>query len=311
MRRDDDKSEPVSILVPSALVARSSGEIRSSCVVVIGDALVDEMRSASGSVDAPGGSALNVAVGLAVLGVPSVLIAMFGDDPDGQVLSRHLNAYDVPAVRSPALLGTGRAISDRTDGEPRYSFSRAQIERRIDFSLATEILSKAEIVAVSGFPFDDATQVSQLRAAVAGSRLYIDPNPRPGLLVDRQLFADNLELLAPQTSLFKIGADDAHIIWGDSLKTVSQRLRDAGAQAVLATEGEHGATLYSADGETHHPIAISDRPIVDTMGAGDSTFAAVIAQSLQPSSWDQVLSMAMAVAAETIRHPGGLLQLPT
>lgn len=279
-------------------------------VVVIGDALVDEMRSATGSVDAPGGSALNVAVGLSILGVPSVLVAMFGDDDDGRALSRHLAAHGVTAIRSPAALGTGRAISDRTDGEPRYSFTRAQIERHIDFSAASDVVAAAELVAVSGFPFDSAEQVAQLRSAVEGSRLYIDPNPRPGLLVDRELFVSNLEKLAPLTSLFKIGGDDAQLVWGEPLEIVAQRLLDAGAGAVLATEGHLGATLYSDEGDVHHPIVQLSRPIVDTMGAGDSTFAAVIAQSLRSSSWDQVLGMAMAVAAETIRHPGGLLQLP-
>lgn len=39
-------------------------------VPVLGDVLVDELRTPAGSVDVAGGSALNVAVGLVVLGVP-------------------------------------------------------------------------------------------------------------------------------------------------------------------------------------------------------------------------------------------------
>lgn len=279
-------------------------------VVVIGDALVDEMRDASGSVDAPGGSALNVAVGLAVLGVPSTLVAMFGEDADGGLLARHLADYGVASIASPAPLGTGRAVSDRTDGEPRYSFTAAQVQRHIDFALVAEVLASADVVAVSGFPFDDAGQVEQLQAAVVGKRLLIDPNPRPGLLVDKAAFVRGLEELCAGAALVKVGDDDAQLLWGEPLPLVAQRLLDAGADAVLATAGERGASVYSGDGETHHPIVAGSAPIVDTMGAGDATFAAVIAQSLTAQSWTETLGAAMAIAAETIRHPGGLLRLP-
>lgn len=279
-------------------------------VVVIGDALVDEMRDAAGSVDAPGGSALNVAVGLAVLGVPSTLVAMFGKDADGQLLTRHLAEYGVASIASPAPLGTGRAVSDRTDGEPRYSFTTAQVQRHIDFDAVSEVLAAADVVAVSGFPFDNDAQVEQLRAAVVGKRLLIDPNPRPGLLVDRAAFVRSLEELAPVSSLIKVGDDDARLLWGEPLDAVARRLLDAGADTVLATAGERGATVHSRDGETHHPIVAGSGPIVDTMGAGDATFAAVIAHSLTTQGWGETLAAAMAIAAETIRHPGGLLRLP-
>lgn len=280
-------------------------------VVVIGDALIDEMRGPEGSVEAPGGSALNVAVGLAVLEVPSTVVAMIGDDVDGDTLVRYLAAHDVATVASPAPLGTGRAVSDRTDGEPRYSFTRAQRERRIDFTLASNEIAAADLVAVSGFPFDNLEQVSQLRHAVTGLQLLIDPNPRPGLLRDRKEFARNLEKLAPMTRLFKIGDDDAHLVWEAPLELVARRLLDAGAGAVLATAGEQGATVYSHEGQNHHPIVQLPRAVVDTMGAGDATFAAVIAQTLSSSGWETALRVAMEIAAETIRHPGGLLRKPT
>ena len=61
-------------------------------VVVVGDALIDEMREPDSLREFPGGAALNVAVGLSVLGVPATLIAMVGDDADGAVLRDFLAA---------------------------------------------------------------------------------------------------------------------------------------------------------------------------------------------------------------------------
>ena len=85
-------------------------------IVVVGDALIDEMRDGTRSVDAPGGSALNVAAGLAILGVPATLVAMIGADADGRTLTEHLTGYGVDVLSSPSALGTGRAISDRSNG---------------------------------------------------------------------------------------------------------------------------------------------------------------------------------------------------
>ena len=49
-------------------------------VVVVGDALIDELRDDHGVREFVGGAALNVAVGLAQLGVPATLVAKLGDD---------------------------------------------------------------------------------------------------------------------------------------------------------------------------------------------------------------------------------------
>lgn len=277
-------------------------------VVVIGDALVDEMRDERGSVDAPGGSALNVAVGLGILGVPVTLIAMIGDDADGSSLRQYADSHGVAVMSSAAPLGTGRAISNRTEGEPTYSFSPAARERTLTFSnpMLAEI-AQAPIVAISGFPFDSPLEVAALRGAVTGHpRLLIDANPRAGFLSDRAAFASALENLAASAELVKIGEDDAELLYGTSVHDAAARLS---SRFVLATEGPRGATILGAE-TVHRGITPDPRPVVDTMGAGDATFASVIAQRASGvQNWSMMLETAMNIAAETIRHPGGTLRL--
>ncbi len=281
-------------------------------VVVVGDALIDEMRDAEGSVDAPGGSALNVAVGLSILGVPSTLIAMYSDDADGQVLESHLAEYGVAAIASPSHLGTGRAISDRTSGEPTYSFNSASVARSLAFiAPMLEAIAVADLVAISGFPFDDEEQLAALAAAVSGKTVLLDPNPRTGLLLDATHFARNLERFAPSMQLLKLGEEDAHLLFGEPLAIVAERFLILGTRVVLATAGSSGATIYTANGSVARPIVSSTTPVVDTMGAGDATFASIIASlSLGESDWDVALDRAMAIAAATIRQHGGTLRLP-
>lgn len=288
-------------------------------VAVIGDILIDEMNGPFGSAEAPGGSALNVAVGMAVLGVPVTLIGMVGDDSAGTTLRNHLTQHGVALVATAAPLGTGRAISDRTHGEPVYSFNDASRNRtlRLDDG-AARALDAARLVVVSGFPFDDAAEVAVLSAACAGKRLIVDANPRAGMMRDRAAFATAFTRMAASCELVKLGDEDAALLFGETAEQAGERLlSQVGARtAVLATMGARGATVMTASGSISVPIVDDDRPVVDTLGAGDAVFATVAAELAQRAvpatsgGWAALLQTAMRVAAETIRYPGGLLRLP-
>ena len=287
-------------------------------VIVVGDALIDELRTPSGSVDAPGGSALNVAVGLAILGLNPTLVAMVGDDADGETLRRHLAELGVGLLASRSHRGTGRAISDRVDGEPTYSFNEASRHRAIVFDdEIRSAIGSASLVAVSGYPFDDSGQVAALRRSVASMKgpLLVDPNPRPGMMTDLELFAGNLMSFVAGSDLLKLGDDDSLLLHSRPVNEVAAAYVDAGARVVMATEGANGATIHERGRTIHADIASDSRPIVDTMGAGDATFAAVVASTSglgrlpRGAEWCPVLTAAMDIAAETIRVAGGTLRL--
>lgn len=290
-------------------------------VVVIGDALIDEIREGGTSRDHVGGAALNVAVGLSILGTAATLVAMVGDDDDGRVIRSLLAEQGIGLIDSPSSAGTSRAISDRTHGEPTYTFNAAAQHRRIQFgSREREAIEKASLVAISCFPFDDQRQFDSLAACLFDSdaAVVIDANPRRGMLHDRSLFATNLERLGPRSLMIKISAEDTHLLYGTQNDAVTHRLLSTGVDWILATAGRDGASVTTSDGASvHAPISPIDRPIVDTMGAGDATFASVI-HSLTaegvPSdvdAWTSLLGTAMDIAAATCRHRGGRLRLPS
>ena len=287
--------------------------------VVIGDALIDEMREGATSRDFVGGAALNVAVGLARLGVPTTLIAMVGDDADGASIRSFLDLHGVELIATPGLLGSSRAVSDRTDGEPRYSFNEAAQKRRIVFGDEERLaIADAPLVVVSCFPFDDDEQSAGLEDSVLnpGRRLVIDPNPRAGMMNDATAFVMNFERIAAASLVTKVGDEDAELLYGIPLGDLVERLRFAGASHVLATAGRDGAEIVSAVGRVASPIAALPGPIVDTMGAGDATLAAAVralATTGIPNgldAWKRVLDEAMLIAGWTCRTPGALLQLP-
>ncbi|MDQ1124593.1 PfkB family carbohydrate kinase [Microbacterium trichothecenolyticum] len=288
-------------------------------VVVIGDALIDEIRDEAGTREFVGGAGLNVAVGLSRLGVPASLIAMVGDDEAGEQIRAFLTEHGVELLASPAEHGSSRAVSTRSPGgEPEYVFNDAAQNRRVRYGEAERAaIAAAPMVVVSCFPFDDAEQTRLLVDATASpsTPLAIDPNPRSGMLHDRAAFVRGFERAASGALLVKVGEDDAQLLYGGPLEDLRAKLTGLGVGAVLATYGAGGAAIDAAG--TSVSRGISDLPgrIVDTMGGGDAVLATTVALvrdrlPVDAGEWDAVLARAMDVAAATCRHEGALLRTP-
>ncbi|KJQ53720.1 PfkB family carbohydrate kinase [Microbacterium sp. SA39] len=294
-----------------------TGSAGTASAVVIGDALIDEIRDESGVRELVGGAALNVAVGLRRLGVATTLVAMVGDDEAGGHIREYLTDHGVRLIASAAPHGSSRAVVQRAaNGEPEYVFNEAAQRRSIRYSdEARSAIADAGLVAISCFPFDVLAEVDALAEATAGARLAIDPNPRTGMLSDRDEFVRGFERVAAEADIVKVGADDAAILYDGDLDALRARLRSLGVRAVLATAGADGAILETDAGTTAAPISQLPGRIVDTVGAGDATLSAVAAGLVSgtPASlddWQALLTRAMDIAAATCRAEGGLLRTP-
>ncbi|WP_417510334.1 carbohydrate kinase family protein [Microbacterium sp.] len=283
--------------------------------VVIGDALIDEIHDAGGIRELVGGAALNVAVGMRRLGVPTTLIAMVGDDEAGEHIRAYLADHDVQLIESAAPRGSSRAVVQRdADGEPTYVFNAAARRRSIRYDEpARQAIAAADLVVISCFPFDNPVEVDALVAALADARVAIDPNPRTGMLRSRDEFVRGFERVAAGAAIVKVGADDARLLYDGGLDRLRTRLRELGAEAVLATAGRHGAVLDVDSRTLTAPIADLPGAIIDTVGAGDATLASVAeglvaARPASTEQWQALLDRAMEVAAATCRSEGGLLR---
>lgn len=289
-------------------------------IVVIGDALIDELRDDRGVREFVGGAALNVAVGIARLGVPATLIAMVGDDEAGAHIREYLSDFGVELIETVGPYGSSRAVSTRSgSGEPEYVFNEAAQARRVRFGDAERAaMADAALVVVSCFPFDDVAQTLELAEAVeaSGTPLVIDPNPRSGMMSDRVEFVRGFESLAGRCVLVKVGDDDAALLYGEPLDALRARLVDLGADAVLATQGSAGAAIEAGSDVVTRPISDLPGRIVDTMGAGDASLAATLVGLVDSppedaEAWGALLQTAMDVAAATCRFEGALLRLPS
>src|SRR5690606_957125 len=114
--------------------------------LVVGEALIDVVHRRDGSVDShPGGSPLNVAVGLARLGREAHLLTWFADDDDGAALRAHATGADVHLVASSAGADrTSRAVATLdAEGAASYEFE-------IDWQLPEQVPQLEPVVVHTG-----------------------------------------------------------------------------------------------------------------------------------------------------------------
>jgi len=290
-------------------------------IVSIGDGIIDAVELLPGLVQRfPGGAALNLAVGVARLGLVSRLVTRFGLDQDGFLLERYLPQEGVRILNPPNVDFTGVVLSTRKNGEPTYHFRPEMFRRRIFFTAdVLGAIKAADAVAVNSFPFDNSAQVDALVAAfrAASGLVVVDPNPRPNLIPDMAAYRAGAERAMAAARLVKISDEDMALFYGETPKEVAARLFALGVEHVLMTHGSGGARVMSRDGmHVVVPISTGEGPVVDTMGAGDATLATVVARIVRggmpanDDGWRECLTEAMRVAAATCASPGGALALP-
>lgn len=296
---------------------------------VIGEALIDLVDSGRDGIACtvrPGGSPLNVAVGLARLGQPVTFLGRFSRDPFGTVLRNHASRSGVDlslAVRDsqPSTI----ALLDMAGGVARYEFS---VDATVDFQWSdgelTHLPSSVGWVhfgsLASWLPPGDAAisrRVAALRATAEVIVSY-DPNVRPALQPDAALARAQVEGALRQAHVVKASAEDLQWLYGlEPVESVARRWLGTGPDLVVITRGGDGVAAFTAAAEPlEQPVYPA--PAIDTVGAGDAftaglldaaarrgiTSAAQLPELLRPQLLACVLADAALVAGLTCTRPG-------
>jgi len=105
-------------------------------IVVAGESLIDLVLDHDGDTsETPGGSPLNVAVGLARLEVPATLISQVGHDEHGGMVVQHVEASGATMLAVPTSSGRTSVATARLDAT-----GAAQYEFDLDWSLPRQEL---------------------------------------------------------------------------------------------------------------------------------------------------------------------------
>ncbi len=248
-------------------------------IVVVGEALIDIVLDADGdTTETPGGSPLNVAVGLARLEVPATLVAQVGHDEHAELLLRHVESSGATFTAVPTSSGrssTAKATLDAT-GAASYVFD-------IEWTLPRQELPACQGLHVGSLgtilePGRESVRDLVEQAVERDLFVSFDANLRESFVDDRDAAWALVQDLGSRCTLVKLSDEDALLLRPDADPDAVARDLLAGGrtQLVLLTRGPEGATAFVEGREVHG----TTRPVevVDTVGAGDAFMAATIAQ---------------------------------
>ncbi|MEK0153896.1 carbohydrate kinase [Arthrobacter oryzae] len=255
-------------------------------ITVIGESLVDIISgprpagsTQAGSTQAhPGGSPLNVAVGVARLGLVTNLVTHYADDRYGLMIEDHLHSNGVTAIRGGSAPTSTATATLGSDGAATYAF---------DISWDITGASLPALAAVEGsthvhtgsiaavLPPGDQATLALVRAAREHATVSFDPNCRPGISPDAAAARTQAELFVAASDVVKASDEDLAWLYPDRTpdESVAAWL-ELGPALVALTRGADGPVIMTRQGRVEMPAeAIT---VADTVGAGDSFMAGLI-----------------------------------
>ncbi|MEX0853188.1 MAG: carbohydrate kinase [Bauldia sp.] len=296
-------------------------------IISCGEALIDFLprRGPDGATafrPYAGGSPFNVAVALARLGAEAGFFGGLSTDFFGAMLGRALadsgvNTEFADVSDRPSTL----AFVSLEDGDARYAF--------FDHGSAGRMLTETDLPALprtvaalhfGSFSLAEEPCGSALEALMRREQrdrvISLDPNVRPTLIKNRDGYLARLDRLAAMSDIVRLSQDDlAWLAPGSTFATIARRWLASGCKVVVLTKGAAGAEALSTAGPVSVPgLAIA---VVDTIGAGDSFTAGVLARldqlglvakravgRLSADQLADVLAFATRAAAITVARAG-------
>lgn len=246
-------------------------------VLVIGEALIDVVNDGS-ITEHVGGSPANVALGLGRRGVGVALLTRIGHDARGTRISEHLGRSHVRVLdESFSDRPTSTAVAVVTaDGSADYTFDVTWDVTSAPVPVVPKIVHTGSIAAfLEPGRRSVLTHIDRLHPLT----VTFDPNIRPDLIGSHAEAVDCFRECAARADLVKMSDEDAAWIYPRlAPDEVARAVGELGPRLVVITRGAHGASLATATSEVH--VASVPTQVVDTIGAGDTYMASLVADML-------------------------------
>ena len=281
---------------------------------VCGEVLIDILPTGP----VVGGGPANTAKALARLGhdvhfIDGISSDAYGQSARSELLNDSVNldlalASDKPTCTATVTLDAagGASYEFLIDGTATFDFAASWLPD--PYRYQPQVLHIGTLVTViepgASALYDWAMQVAELAPIV------FDPNIRPSVMPDRDLYEAAVEKWAALSAVIKVSDDDlAWLFPGQAIEDVVNRWINDGAYLVIVTRGANGLVGFTSDGRVEVPGVKVD--VVDTVGAGDTVGAivveAMLAHGLVELRGDLlrgVLTRAAAAAAITCSRKG-------
>ena len=292
-------------------------------ILVCGEALIDLFPSGPMLKVAVGGSPFNLAVGLARLETP---VAFFGGLSVDYFGTKLVDTLQEEGVDTTLLKRSKRPtplvlVSPDAEGHPSYTFYAH--DTAVQDVVATDVSNPlppwVEAIALGSYVLavePVGTALMSLAQREAGRTVIaLDCNLRPALVGRLDAWRQRIESFAHCASIIKLSDEDFAGGWTDGAKPdeLAAHWLQLGVKLVIMTHGARGATAWHRSSRVAVPGLTVE--VVDTVGAGDSFQAALLARlaykgwlsclaTLDESSLVDVLSYANLAASITCARRG-------
>lgn len=256
-------------------------------IIVIGEALIDLIQDRENNDEykaVVGGANANVAIALARLETPHTFLARISTDSFGRQIREKLTKNNVNLdkaieTKEPTTLAV---VSINSQGSPSYSF---YVNGTADWGWTPEELPQLEAKAIQFGCLTMAMEPGNLvieewaKAQAEAKTISHDINMRPALGFDQAKELKRVNRVNSFSHIIK--ASDEDLEWLDPSRTPNETATEwSKNKLVLITKGSEGVDVYR-DGSKLFNVPSRKIKVVDTVGAGDTFTANLLAQLLE------------------------------
>ena len=300
-------------------------------VITIGEAMAMFVATKTGELSAVdhfikrvAGAELNVATGLARLGLKVGWVSRVGNDSFGQFVLDTLKNEGIETAgvtldgRYPTGFQLKSKVTDGTDPIVEYfrkgsAASHLSVEdfNPIWFTAARHLHLSGVAAALSASSYALLDHAAGAMKA-AGKTLSFDPNLRPVLWKSEAEMVEKLNHLAFQADWVLPGVKEGQILTGEKTpEGIADFYLNRGVKAVILKTGADGAWFKTADGEQGAVAAVRVENVVDTVGAGDGFAVGVVSALLEGKTLQQAITRGNIIGSLAIQVQGDSEGLPT
>ncbi|MDT0677261.1 carbohydrate kinase family protein [Autumnicola musiva] len=249
-----------------------------------------------------GGAPLNVASRLSSMGIETEMISKTGKDEKGQKLINYLknNKIGTRNISEDEGFSTGIVqVNLSSSGSATYKIKHPAAWDKIEISEEMKKLVKEADAFIFGSLVcrDEVSRKTLFQLLPEGNFKVLDINLRPPHYEEGVLFK-----LIQQAGFIKFNDDELFEIaamLGSKYNSLEQNLDFISgktmASSICVTKGSHGAVFLN-EGKLYYNSGFKMK-VKDTVGAGDSFLASLIAKLLQGEKPQKALDFACAVGA--------------
>ncbi len=300
-------------------------------VITIGEAMAMFVASETGDLADAGqfikraaGAELNVATGLARLGLQVCWVSRVGDDSFGRFILNTLRKENISTagvtldgryatgfqLKSKAENGTDPIVEYFRKGSAASHLSTDDFHAAL-FNEARHLHLSGVAAALSASSYALLEHAAQSMKA-QGKTISFDPNLRPVLWKSEAEMVEKLNRLAFQADWVLPGLKEGMILTGENTPPgIADFYLQRGVKAVVIKTGADGAWFKTASGEQGAVAPVKVENVVDTVGAGDGFAVGVISALLEGKTLPEAVRRGNAIGALAIQVPGDSEGLPT